>query len=86
MAVERALDHAAALLRVRADWSRGSSVPYEASASVHASEADGDGPSRLLATFFTSELALDKASEGNSEDDFPGSTKADGEQLRFRSE
>jgi hypothetical protein len=50
-AMERALDHAAALLRVRVDWSRGSSVPYEATASVHASEADGDGPSRLLATF-----------------------------------
>jgi hypothetical protein len=51
VALEIVLDHAAALLRVRVDWSRGPAVPREASARVWATDFDGDGPSRLLATF-----------------------------------
>jgi hypothetical protein len=58
-ALERALDEAAAFLRVRVDWSRGRSGRCEAMARVWACDVDGDGPSRLLATF-------EPLSEGNN--------------------
>lgn len=47
---ERVLDSAVALLRVRVEWTRGSSRAEEARARIFSSSADGDGPSRALAT------------------------------------
>lgn len=58
-ALETVLDNAAMELRVRVDWSRGRFSQREATARVWAAAVDGDGPSRLLATF-------DPLSDGNN--------------------
>lgn len=46
---EKILDRAAKLLRLRLEWSRGSARTAETRVRVHATDADGDGPSRALA-------------------------------------
>lgn len=47
---EAVLDAAVKLLRIRLEWSRGPQRAEEARARVYSTEADGDGPTRALAT------------------------------------
>ncbi|KAI0560656.1 hypothetical protein FGB62_104g043 [Gracilaria domingensis] len=47
---ERVLDEAVRMLRVRLEWTRGMHRPEEARVKVYSTEADGDGPERVLAT------------------------------------
>lgn len=50
-ALERAVDDAAAALRLTVEWTRSMAHPDELRARVTASAVDGDGPTRFLATF-----------------------------------
>lgn len=50
-ALERAVDDAAAVLRLTVEWTRSMAHPDELRARVAASAVDGDGPTRFLATF-----------------------------------
>lgn len=49
-ATEEVLDEAVKMLRVRLEWTRGSTRAEEARVRVYSCEADGDGPERALAT------------------------------------
>ncbi|GAB0491855.1 hypothetical protein MMPV_003110 [Pyropia vietnamensis] len=50
-ALERAVDDAAAALRLTVEWTRSMAHPDELRARVTACAIDGDGPTRFLATF-----------------------------------